>query len=297
MTAPFRSPTDADLADELAALRATAPATLRPSTLVALGLADAYAAIDSPIGPLFVAFNGLGVSAVEQAPDGATFETVHVARTGRPAHADAALPARLAAAIDAGSAVIVGCGSSSTCAVNRVRARGLEQGARDPAGRGPTVWLDRGRDRRPKAVRAVGTALGHNPVPLIVPCHRVVRSDGTIGQYSLGGPATSGRSSPARASTRTSSRRLARAGVRYIGSDTTRIYCLPTCHNAQRIAPAHRVAFRSAGEAASAGYRACLPVPPGRGGARRRPEPTASRRLSAGSAPDLALCCYLDQSD
>ena len=41
---------------------------------------------------------------------------------------------------------------------------------------------------RPKAVRAVGTALGHNPVPLIVPCHRVVRSDGTIGQYSLGGP-------------------------------------------------------------------------------------------------------------
>ena len=41
---------------------------------------------------------------------------------------------------------------------------------------------------RPKAVRAVGTALGHNPVPLIVPCHRVVRSDGMIGQYSLGGP-------------------------------------------------------------------------------------------------------------
>ena len=42
---------------------------------------------------------------------------------------------------------------------------------------------------RPKAVRAVGTALGHNPVPLIVPCHRVVRTDGSIGQYSLGGPA------------------------------------------------------------------------------------------------------------
>ena len=41
---------------------------------------------------------------------------------------------------------------------------------------------------RPRAVRAVGTALGHNPVPLIVPCHRVVRTDGTIGQYSLGGP-------------------------------------------------------------------------------------------------------------
>lgn len=39
---------------------------------------------------------------------------------------------------------------------------------------------------RPKAVRAVGSACGHNPVPIVVPCHRVVRSDGSIGQY-LGG--------------------------------------------------------------------------------------------------------------
>lgn len=41
----------------------------------------------------------------------------------------------------------------------------------------------------PKAVRAVGTACAHNPVPIVVPCHRVVRSDGTIGQY-LGGVET-----------------------------------------------------------------------------------------------------------
>lgn len=40
---------------------------------------------------------------------------------------------------------------------------------------------------RPAAVRAVGSACSHNPVPLVVPCHRVVRSDGAIGQY-LGGP-------------------------------------------------------------------------------------------------------------
>lgn len=36
------------------------------------------------------------------------------------------------------------------------------------------------------AVRAVGSACSHNPVPLVLPCHRVVRSDGSIGQY-LGG--------------------------------------------------------------------------------------------------------------
>jgi len=35
----------------------------------------------------------------------------------------------------------------------------------------------------PKAVRAVGTACATNPLPVVVPCHRVVRSDGTVGQY------------------------------------------------------------------------------------------------------------------
>ena len=38
----------------------------------------------------------------------------------------------------------------------------------------------------PAAVRAVGSACANNPLPLVVPCHRVVRSDGSIGQY-LGG--------------------------------------------------------------------------------------------------------------
>jgi methylated-DNA-[protein]-cysteine S-methyltransferase len=35
----------------------------------------------------------------------------------------------------------------------------------------------------PKAVRAVGTACATNPLPVVVPCHRVVRSDGAVGQY------------------------------------------------------------------------------------------------------------------
>lgn len=39
----------------------------------------------------------------------------------------------------------------------------------------------------PKAVRAVGTACAKNPLPVVIPCHRVVRSDGGMGGY-LGGP-------------------------------------------------------------------------------------------------------------
>lgn len=39
---------------------------------------------------------------------------------------------------------------------------------------------------RPLAVRAVGSAVGSNPVSLIVPCHRVVRADGSLGGYFWG---------------------------------------------------------------------------------------------------------------
>ncbi|CAI9084640.1 cysteine methyltransferase [Candidatus Methylacidiphilum fumarolicum] len=39
----------------------------------------------------------------------------------------------------------------------------------------------------PLAVRAVGSALAKNPLPLLIPCHRVIRKNGQIGHYSLGG--------------------------------------------------------------------------------------------------------------
>lgn len=36
---------------------------------------------------------------------------------------------------------------------------------------------------RPRAARAVGSAMAENPIPIVVPCHRVVRSDGSLGRY------------------------------------------------------------------------------------------------------------------
>ncbi|HEV7420924.1 MAG TPA: methylated-DNA--[protein]-cysteine S-methyltransferase [Mycobacterium sp.] len=42
---------------------------------------------------------------------------------------------------------------------------------------------------RPRAVRAVGSACARNPLPLVIPCHRVVRTDGSIGQYVGGADA------------------------------------------------------------------------------------------------------------
>ncbi len=47
------------------------------------------------------------------------------------------------------------------------------------------AWIAK-RIRNPKAVRAVGQALGANPVPIIIPCHRVISSKGTMGGFSGG---------------------------------------------------------------------------------------------------------------
>jgi methylated-DNA-[protein]-cysteine S-methyltransferase len=46
-------------------------------------------------------------------------------------------------------------------------------------------WLAE-RIGKPHACRAVGNALGKNPIPIIFPCHRVIETDGSIGGYSLG---------------------------------------------------------------------------------------------------------------
>lgn len=258
--------TDGDIETAMTALLTQAPATLAPNVLAEVGLADLYARFDSPIGPLVVAWNGLGVSAVEAADDDATFEAHHAARTGRPAHLAGGLPDRL------GDAIARRLGGDRRVRID-LDLRGHTDFERD-------VWhkaleIPRGEVRpygwvaaeigRPKAVRAVGTALGHNPVPLIVPCHRVVRTDGSIGQYSLGGPHNKRTILAAEGLDPDAMESAARTGLRYVGSDTTHIVCLPTCHAAKRITPVHRVPFRSLASAAAAGYRACLECRPASG--------------------------------
>jgi len=250
--------TDTELEHELRDLRVAAPASVGFGARVATGLADRYAPIETPLGRAFVAWNGRGVSWVGQAPDGATFESRFRAEVGRDIARADALPERLAGAI-----------SRRLAGDRRVRI------PLDLRGHTPfevMVWMKaleipRGEVRpygwvaaeigRPKAVRAVGTALAHNPIPLVVPCHRVVRSDGTIGRYSLGGPENKRRILAAEGLDPDAMEADAGAGVRFLGSDTTHIVCLPTCQHARRITAAHRVRFGSLRAARAAGYRPC----------------------------------------
>jgi O-6-methylguanine DNA methyltransferase len=249
---------DTDLEAALAGLAVAAPPTLVPASLVAVGLADQYAPMASPIGLVFVAWNGLGVSAVGEADSPAAFEARVRAASGRPIHPAASIPPRLERAL------------ARRLAGDRRAAIALDLRERTEFER--AVWfkaleIPRGEVRpygwiaaeigRPKAVRAVGSALGHNPIPLVIPCHRVVRSDGLIGQYSLGGPGNKRTMLAAEGLDPDELETQARAGIRYIGSDTTRIFCLPSCHHARRVTAAHRVPLRSGAAAAAAGYRAC----------------------------------------
>jgi O-6-methylguanine DNA methyltransferase len=248
----------------LASLAEPAPPDLAHGALVAVGLADEYAVVDSPIGPLRVSWNGRGVSAVEGARDDHAFEVAFLARTGRRARRRDALPAGLARVIE-----------RRLAGDRRARIRLDLRGASDFE---RAVWLKaleipRGEVRpygwvaaeigRPKAVRAVGTALGHNPIPLIIPCHRVVRTDGSVGQYSLGGADNKRTILAAEGLDPDEMEARARAGIRFVGSDTTKIFCLPTCRDARRTTDRHRIDFRSAGDASMAGYRACRHCRPG----------------------------------
>ncbi len=108
------------------------------------------------------------------------------------------------------------------------------------------------------AVRATGTALGHNPVPFIVPCHRVVRSDWRLGEYSAGGPAVKERILRSEGVDIERLGALAERGIRFQGSATTHIFCLPTCYSGKHLQPRNLVNFRGEAEARAAGYRPCL---------------------------------------
>lgn len=64
--------------------------------------------------------------------------------------------------------------------------RVFEQTLKIPLGEVRTYsWIAK-RAGSPAAARAVGSALRQNPYPLLIPCHRVVKADGTLGRYSGG---------------------------------------------------------------------------------------------------------------
>jgi methylated-DNA-[protein]-cysteine S-methyltransferase len=223
---------------------------------------DRFVVVHSPTGDLFVVFNDGGISAVMPAAlfggDAERFAVEHRRETGRPAVSTDRPPAGLVGALRTGRATGLRYDLSGLTSFEQaVLSKTLEI---PPGEVRPYGWVAR-QIGRPRAVRAVGSALGRNPVPVLIPCHRVVRSDGHVGNYGLGVPMKRALLS-AEGVDLDRLERLAHGGVRFVGSDTTGVFCVPSCVHARGIRPAHEVHFRSATAAEGSGYRPCAHCTP-----------------------------------
>jgi O-6-methylguanine DNA methyltransferase len=131
----------------------------------------------------------------------------------------------------------------------------LEATARFPRGEvRPYAWVAR-QAGTPRAVRAAGTALAHNPVPIVVPCHRVVKSDWELGQYSAGGARVKERILTFEGLEIARLTELHARGVRYLGHGGG-TFCIPGCGGAWEPVDDVRT-FRSVDEALAVGYSPC----------------------------------------
>ena len=247
-----------ELAEGLHGLRATPPETLRPAVLERVGLADAYLAVDGPAGPLLVAYNGRGISATAPGTDEAAFAERFQARFRRPLRPADRPPARLVAQLQR----LLEPGRRGTAPRYDLRGTSeferavLAKAQEIPRGQvRPYAWVA-GELGQPAAVRAVGAALGRNPIPVLIPCHRVVGSDGRLTGYAWGVPYKRTLLA-AEGADPDELERLGRRGTRFYGRDTTRIYCYPTCAHARRVTDRHLLRFGGVAEAAAAGYRPC----------------------------------------
>lgn len=246
-----------DLTTQLADFARRAPEAVAPTVLMATGLADGFIERQTPAGRLQVAFNDRGVSAAALTPDRAAFAHDFGMRFGRPVFAVEAIPASLARHLDRCLETgRVGALPLDLRAVTDFQRAVLEVVSRIPPGQvRPYGWVAR-ESGHPGASRAVGTTMARNPIPVVVPCHRVVRSDGHLGNYLYGVPAKTALLEAEGVDVEAIESNAA-AGRVLLGSDTTNVVCLPTCSHAQRITPAHRVWFKTMGEAGTAGFRAC----------------------------------------
>jgi len=236
-----------------------APSTLLPRVLDAVrGGEVRFASVATEIGDMWIAWSARGVRAAMRFVSAEEFAQWYASRFG-------VVPVRAAALPDALRRNVLALLAGESRASVEFDLGGLRPFERDvlqtalriPRGEvRPYNWVAR-RIGRPLAVRAVGTALAHNPIPYLIPCHRVVRADGHIGNYGGGGPTQKRAILGWEGVDAAELERLARRGIRFLGSDTTHIFCYPTCRNARRITPQHRVGFSTPADAERAGYRAC----------------------------------------
>lgn len=162
------------------------------SAAVAEGLVDAlYTRVDTRIGPLLVVTGATGILKVsfpEYPVDDALAEVAQRIgpRVIASRHELSEVTGRISAYLD-GDLPAIEMPYDLRLAGSGFRREALEALARTThAGEVVTYKELAARAGRPRAIRAAGTACATNPIPLVVPCHRVVPTGGGIGNYGGG---------------------------------------------------------------------------------------------------------------
>jgi methylated-DNA-[protein]-cysteine S-methyltransferase len=155
------------------------------------GLLDvAYARVDSPLGPLVVAATPRGLVRLAYTKAGSEDEVLEdLAGKLSPRILEA--PQRLDGARRELDEYFEGRREGFDLPIDWSLAHGftgkvLRQTARIGFGKTSTYSEVATRAGSPRAVRAAGNALGANPIPVVVPCHRVLRTGGALGGYTGG---------------------------------------------------------------------------------------------------------------
>lgn len=244
-----------NLATESPKLKLTAPAGIEEEVMIRI--TDKYDVIDTDFGMAHVACTPKGISAVklDVEEDGA-FESYYKDRLGRTTVRGSLPDAYTEAVRRAIRGEKIAQPPVTLEGLTEFEQTVLEHLARIPTGEvRPYAWLAR-EVGRPKAIRAVGTVMARNPVPFLMPCHRLVPSTGGVGNYYYG-PEMKWTLLEREGIPREDLANWKQRGVRFIGSRTTGIYCYPTCRDARRVQPQHRLEFSSMDDAANSGCRPC----------------------------------------
>jgi O-6-methylguanine DNA methyltransferase len=256
---------DPELVALIADLRATAsPMLIDPIFRAALRaelLGEAqplcYAALLSPFGRIWVAFQGHHVRIISGRNEADFLAEAQRTLDVLPIRSDT-IPEKLARRVltaIAGRRQVVA--EAELAQLTPFQRAVLAQTQRIPRGEVRSyAWIAR-EVGQPRAVRAVGSALANNPLPLLIPCHRVIRSDGTLGQYSGGGTLHKAEILTYEGVNLQQLQTLAHAGLRFQGCRTTKIFCLPTCYSGKHMQDHNRVYFHSEAEARQQGFRPC----------------------------------------
>jgi O-6-methylguanine DNA methyltransferase len=232
-----------------------APPGFAERVLAQAGVTDSYAMFETVLGPVYVAWSRLGVSAAMRSRSAEEFEAWFRKDVGRElvrVEPPAGMAQKIADQLEGKRRLQFDLRQLTpfSQAVLRKTLQ-IRRGEVRPYG-----WIAR-EIGHPAAVRAVGTALANNPIPYFIPCHRVIRSDGVIGNYGGGGPQAKRDILTLEGVQLKRLERLARSGIRYEGVRSTKIFCFPTCYHGRHAREENFVFFRDEDEARAAGYRPC----------------------------------------